>query len=326
MYTARSLPDPFTYEKLEVNYPEIILKNLKKYESEPKRKEVVTDGMFEYIDEIASCSSDDSLASAFKDWAAWSRYSGPRRAEWCQTRMTIYDTPENGPDEASAIRIDDIQCFDDRGRLVTPENASFRQVAYIAVRWRFQKNGNNGEIIKYYKDPYNKKWCPCRALWNIYRRAIRLGIPSHEPIAKYKDEEGNVYFITDKDVSTILQDAARVKLNIKDAKVLSKWTTHSLRVTAANELHRLGFSDAFIRQRLRWKSDAFMRYLRHTIHVARSHTQAMSLASVNLRFERSNLEEVNKAMSKIPVYRTPGTENDILWREHFFAATAAASA
>jgi len=148
-----------------------------------------------------------------------------------------------------------------------------------------------------------------------------LGIPPHEPIAQYIDEKGERRFIEDTDVHTILREAARVKLGIKNEEILSKWSTHSLRVTAANELHRLGFDSLFIQFRLRWKSDAFMKYLRHTIHVARKHTAIMALNAENLQLRKSNLTKVNEKMQKLKVYRGPGAD-DILWENRFYAVAA----
>ena len=224
-------------------------------------------------------------------------------------------------DEARAFVATDATIYDDTGRLLDINQATFDQVEYAQIIWRFQKNGENGEGIKYYKDTENPRWCPCRAIWNILRRAIRLSIPAREPLAKYKDDKGKCFFITDKDVKRTLQAAATKVLGITDKKVLSRWTCHSMRVTAANELHRLGFSDMFIKHRLRWKSNAFLDYLRHTIHIARNHTKAMSLGKKNLTFESSNLDTVNKKMKKVKVFRAPGPD-DLLFEQHFNAAAA----
>ena len=111
------------------------------------------------------------------------------------------------------------------------------------------------------------------------------------------------------------------KLGIKCTKALSRWTSHSLRVTAANELHRLGFNTLFIQHRLRWRSDAFMKYLRHTIHVARKHSEIMSLNSENLKLRHSNLDTINKRTKRMKIHREPG-EDDILWEDNFYAAEA----
>ena len=319
---SRDLERPFQHPSLEVDYPLVLIKALKKYEEVPNRREVITDSMFCHIDNLAHKYHVDSLHEAFKDWAAVSRYAGQRRSEWCQTTKTKFETVPDGPeDEALAFRADDITFYDESGRLLDINRVPFSRVAYAQLRWRYQKNGENGEAIKYHADESDTKWCICKALWNIAHRAIRLNIPTNEPVAKYRDEKGKVFFITDSQVNKILQDAAKVMLNIKDEKVISRWTTHSLRVTAANELHRLGFSDAFIKHRLRWKSDAFLQYLRHTIHVARNHTNAMRLSKKNLTLGESNLKSVNDRANSIKLLRTPGAD-DILWEQYFFAAAA----
>ena len=216
------------------------------------------------------------------------------------------------PGEARAFRIDDLTLMGPDGRPQDPHTSTFASVDRADVRWRYQKNGDNGEVIKYYRDYDNPDWCPVRAIWNIVQRAIRLGIPAHEPVAKYKDTKGKVFFITDKNVRTLLQDAAKNALGINDKKALSKWSCHSMRVTAANELHRLGFSDAFIKHRLRWRSDAFQMYLRHTIHAARLHTKSISLCDRNLHWGDSNLKEVNARVHGLNKMR-PENEDRLLW-------------
>jgi len=229
---------------------------------------------------------------------------------------------ENGPPgEPQAFRLDDISFYDADGREVPLHSDNWHKVKYASVRWRFQKNNENGETIKYYEDEINIRWCPCSALWNIALRAIRLCIPANEPIAQHLTNKGDRHFITDKDVKSILQDAAKRALGITDRNVLARWTCHSLRVTAANELHRLGFSDLYIKLRLRWKSDAFMKYLRHTIHVARNHTKALSLSKANLELQKSNLDSMNSKFKGLQVYREPSID-DILWEKNFYAAAA----
>ncbi len=326
LYEDRNLPNPVSTKSIKVNYPDLLLKALKKYEKVANRREVIADCMFQYIDKLAESAHEDSLISALNDWLKWSRYGGPRRCEWCQTTKTKAKYGiDNGPeDEPQAFTLDDIKLFDARGQLLNPIIHPWHLVHYIEVCWRFQKNGNNGERIKYWRDFQNERWCPCKPLWNIVQRALRLGVAPHEPLAKYA-EDGNSYWITDKDVASHLQNAARVTLNIRDPEILSKWTSHSLRVTAANELHRLGFSTLYIKLRLRWKSDSFMDYLRHTIHVARNHTRAMSLSQMNLELMQSNMPTVNQTIQKIvsdkAIHRRLG-DQDVLWEGQFYATAA----
>ena len=52
---------------------------------------------------------------------------------------------------------------------------------------------------------------------------------------------------------------------------------HSIRVTAANLLYRKQLSDNYIMTRLRWISNAFIVYLRNTVHSADEHSKATSI-------------------------------------------------
>ena len=115
--------------------------------------------MFEHIDELAEADHVDGLHCAFKDWAAWSRYSGPRRSEWCQESQTYQRADAGEDDEAKAIIAADIHFFDKHGREITLD-CDFSRVAYAEVEWRFQKNGMNGEKIKYYVNLLSQKMVP----------------------------------------------------------------------------------------------------------------------------------------------------------------------
>ena len=64
--------------------------------------------------------------------------------------------------------------------------------------------------------------------------------------------------------------------------LLQRYTTHSIRVTACNLLHRQGMSDTYIQSRLRWTSDAFLGYLRNTLYTAAAHTKALHIPASNL--------------------------------------------
>ena len=92
---------------------------------------------------------------------------------------------------------------------------------------------------------------------------------NHEPIAVFKNDCGNVRYITDTIVNDLLQDAASATSNLKrDHPEIKLWSTHSIRVTPANLLYRQQLSDQYITTRLRWISNAFLVYLRNAIHAA----------------------------------------------------------
>jgi len=90
-------------------------------------------------------------------------------------------------------------------------------------------------------------------------------------------KEGTCCFITDSEVNTCLRTAAQTAHNIPTGDAnLDKWSTHSIRITACNLLHRQKFSDSYIQNRLRWKSECWKDYLRNTFCTANQHTILLS--------------------------------------------------
>ncbi len=64
----------------------------------------------------------------------------------------------------------------------------------------------------------------------------------------------------------------------KDKKELQKWSAHSLRVGACVCLHVMGFSSLDIQWLLRWRSNAFMAYLRNLAGLADRQHRAVDQA------------------------------------------------
>ena len=127
-----------------------------------------------------------------------------------------------------------------------------------------------------------RKLCAFKAKNNATNVIFHCAAPERY-ISKKGKYANQRCFITSKQVASILQSvAAKVfKLNDTD-KALNKWTSHSIRVTACNLLHRQGFSDTYIQTRLRWRSNAFLDYLRNTLYTAAAHTKALHIPKNNL--------------------------------------------
>jgi hypothetical protein len=70
----------------------------------------------------------------------------------------------------------------------------------------------------------------------------------------------------------------------KDKAALQLWSAHSLRVGACVILHTMGFTESQIKWILRWRSNAFMVYLRNTAVLARQHVDVMDAAFAKPHF------------------------------------------
>ena len=151
------------------------------------------------------------------------------------------------------------------------------------IKWRFQKNLDNGQVISYIEDRKNKLHCAVTASKRIYKRAKSLNIAKDKPIAVFTECKGKkkVCFIDDVHITNILREAASKVHNITCKKELAKFTSHSIRVGACVFLHAQNISAEDIKFRLRWRSDSFRMYLRNIIQLAERHRDAIRAANLS---------------------------------------------
>lgn len=289
MHRDRDLPSPYG---APVDYITIVLNAVKKYEKQKNRRDMIHDEMIHHMESIHHQFDEDSLNAALIDWIYLGRFVGYRGIEWSQTTQQEYLKIEHpnweGP-ASYAFIAEDFQFINKLKQPITDDltSVSIDDVDFVSVRFRKQKNNMNYEVIPYYKDSVNPEFCPVHAALRIRQRAIRLDVPQEEPIGVFKSEAGKYKhqrcFLTPQLTANFLQAIARKVFKLKpNDKALDRWTAHSIRVTACNLLHRQGFSDTYIQTRLRWKSNAFLDYLRNTLYSAAAHTKALHIPSNNL--------------------------------------------
>ena len=162
---------------------------------------------------------------------------------------------------------------------------------HIAEEVNQQKNDNNGEIIPYERDVERLDLCPVYAALRIRQRALRLAVAADHPIGVYKPKKLSTrvapgvgyHYITRDQVEKYLRSIGAIVFSLpKTDPMVLRWSSHSIRVTACNLLHRQGLPDSYIQQRLRWKSIAWRDYIRNTIYSAAQHKAALQLTARNI--------------------------------------------
>jgi hypothetical protein len=288
LYTDRKIPDPTAGIKDDLVKP--LLTAVKSYEEQKNRKEMISDNMLAHMLKICRFSPPNSLDSALLDWIILGRVTGARRSEWCQDSQSIEMTTPNlaheTPEPKAFIR-DDFEFFSSSAqRLYDLSPDLVPSVDYVRIRWRFQKNKDNGQEIPFKRDYDRPDVCPVLAAIRIYLRALALNVPPTTPLAVFSlgtSPDSSFRFITARHVVSFLRRSAQAAFNLRpNDKSLDSWTSHSIRVTAANILHRAGMSDSYIQTRLRWKSNTFLMYLRNTFYSADQHTAALDISNRNL--------------------------------------------
>jgi hypothetical protein len=288
LHRDRRLPSPYQAPK---DYITIVLKAVKKYEVQVDRRDMIYDEMIHHLEKVRPTYHIDSLGAALIDWIYLGRFCGYRSIEWCQKNQQevhkINHPNWKGPTSYAFI-MEDFQFYDEsKSPLETSAGLTLAEICYVRIRYRKQKNDNNGELIPYYKDIDNPEFCPVHAALRIVQRAVRLKVKADEPLAVFQAVKG-IYkgrrcFVTATQTATFLRDLARTVFKLKPTDPsLARWSAHSIRVTAANLLHRQGFADTYIQMRLRWKSDSFLGYLRNTMYTAAAHTKALHISENNL--------------------------------------------
>ena len=289
LHLTRRLPDPSEPSFFKEDLISPLLRAVKAYEEVTNRKEMIYESMVANMLQLNTLSSPTSLNSAIIDWILLGRVTGARRCEWCQDGPTIQMTVPNLAHEIAepvAFLLSDFEFFDSSQRRihrVSPDDIS--RVEYVNVRWRFQKNDDNGQVIPYQRDRERPDVCSVLAAFRIVLRALTLNLLPLEPLAIYSNSSSQSTYrhIRASQVVKFLRRSAQVAFGLKpDDKSLQRWTCHSIRVTAANILHRANMSDSYIQTRLRWKSNTFLMYLRNTFYSADRHTQAMKISNVNI--------------------------------------------
>ena len=270
-------------------YIKDILKESKRWEAIPNRKEPVTKQMIEYIIQKGKDlqkKNSDNIYSALSDWLVLGQQTGFRRKEWAQDRTLLKkdkDIQRNIDNSSSAFIMEDFEFrINAHKRINNSSTKEVNKASVVNIKWRYQKNLDNGQVLSYVKDTEDKQHCALEACKKIRKRAIKLKIAKDKPIAVYTEyEKGNkkACYIDDIHVKTILQEVAKQVCGIKCRKELARFSSHSITVGACVLLHAQNISAEDIKFRLRWRSDSFRMYLRNIIQLAERHKDAIRNAT-----------------------------------------------
>jgi hypothetical protein len=154
-------------------------------------------------------------------------------------------------------------------------------ITRATVRYRTQKNGQNGEKTVFTKARTTVKIDTIHHLLNIARRFLDIcGDVPDIPLSVYLDEHGQLRRITEQEIVKTLRTAAQHVYDLdpmtdEGRNDLAMWTSHSIRIGACVILHNSGFTDIQIQRLLRWRSNAFAAYLRNLAALSMKQTYAI---------------------------------------------------
>jgi hypothetical protein len=271
-----------------------VLVEQKRWETVPNRREPFTLELHAQIATLPTIAIDPCcLDAAMSNWTLCNLYAGCRGIEWAQTNYQDRHKSSflrNRFKRAYAFTLEDVQCFTTSSLNLTIANALQNPSLVGKVKLRFdeQKNGEHGEWKLFTRNPSRPDLCFIEHFMAILARhkILTNASPTH-PLSVYRASDGIVYNITTADVETVIRRAAATlyKLDlVKNRAQLALWSSHSLRVGACTTLYSQGFSEMETKYLLRWKSNAFMTYLRNLAVTSRRHNLAMNETSAMPNF------------------------------------------
>jgi hypothetical protein len=263
-----------------------VIDMVKRLESMRDLREPFTWEMWLALDtKVANADQLDSLDDALCDWFGKGLYSGPRLSEWAQhdTHALLGSHLSDEQGVPLAFDLSDLEFRGLGNKRVTLRQAlsmSVEQLERAIIRFSHQKNGEHGEKRHFTRNTGRPDRCCVRFLHRIFCRFIRLlGWTTSQPLSVYKAADGTIKNIVANDISTAMRALACQVYNldpVKDKDAVQRWSSHSLRVGACVILHTMGFSAVQIQFLLRWKSTAFMNYLRNLAILSDSQNRAMA--------------------------------------------------
>lgn len=179
-------------------------------------------------------------------------FFGMRSVEYCKTK--------DPKPKTQRITMRDIRFLHSRPRDLIASHAD-----KVTITFSDQKNGVKNQKITRPRAPHSSGlpgYCPVLIAASLYNRVASYAYESSNPPINLCLKDGWHHQITYQE---IIKYHKHVAATIGEEKIgfpPSKIGTHSMRVTFATCLYEAGFSDAIIKSEGRWKSDAFLKYIR----------------------------------------------------------------
>jgi hypothetical protein len=264
------------------------LKDFERWEAMPTRQDPLTKKMIRDLQEHAKDAHPDSKEAAFIDWCIVGLHMGYRRCEWASEKSPKNpdDVPRVSPmnDSIYQCTLDDFKLLGREGeRISDPENYPPDKLGGSIHRVRWQKNGQHGQKVRQAANREDPSFCCVRAVQRIKQRAKRLGLQGHQPASAYRANRGSKKpsFFCVRTIQALIRDMAKRTYKCDDLQEADlRYTGHSIRIGACVLLYCGGAKDIEIQHRLRWRSMAFLDYLRDMPRTAINHMRIINAADV----------------------------------------------
>ncbi|KAI2489265.1 hypothetical protein MHU86_25338 [Fragilaria crotonensis] len=261
-----------------------VIAEQRRWEMVPNRREPFTVEMHLAIANFPSSQKDDCcLTAAMANWTLCNLYAGCRGISGHKPNLSTDPSTRSTKIDSKCICIYFERC------LVLHHNflsfnlraSSRNPVASRKIKLRFEEQ----KMVRMESGNCSRATTATRTyvsyrILQILARHKRLANSSPtQPLSVYRGNDGVAYNITTVDIDATLRAAAAKVYQLDPTAhraTLQLWSSHSLRVGACTLLYSKGFSEMEIKYLLRWKSNAFMTYLRNLAVTSRRQNDAVN--------------------------------------------------
>jgi len=234
-----------------------ILAGFKACDSNESRQKAVPVSVIRQVDKLHT-KSGDPLSEATAQLTIGAFFFAMRSCEYSKT------TSPSESKRTKIITIGDIRFFKSH-KLINHNDPSLHEADIISITFRSQKNGEKNQTISMHTSR-DLNICPVKVWASIVRRIRSYENTSDSSMVNcYISRQGSMNHITSNNIRTKLRAAAASLGEQSLGFTIKEIGCHSLRSGSAMAMYLAGVPVITIQLIGRWKSNAFMRYIREQV-------------------------------------------------------------
>jgi hypothetical protein len=250
-----------------------ILAGFKACDGNESRQKAIPVSVIKQVEKLYS-SSKDPLQSATAQLIIGAFFFAMRSCEYSKTTSPLESK------RTKILTIGDIRFFKD-SEIISHNDIGLLEADIVSITFKSQKNGEKNKTISMHRSN-DSSTCPVLVWTSIVRRIRSYNQSSDStPVNCYLSRQGRIGYVTSTQIRTKIRAAAA---SIGEASLgfkIEEIGCHSLRSGSAMAMYLAGVTVTTIQLIGRWKSDAFMRYIREQVDCFTQNVSSRMLTTKN---------------------------------------------
>jgi hypothetical protein len=126
-----------------------------------------------------------------------------------KTKPDYFKYPGSKRRVVKAMCVDWWTTYDNKNDVIEDGLLDKASVEKMKLRWKIQKNRRNNEPVTRTQNKTDPDFCTVDRTLSMMDRARQLGQPDHLPLCVYKDEKGQMKYLTLADLTSYIREVAR---------------------------------------------------------------------------------------------------------------------